>query len=250
MAEENVKKNLSDDQQIINFNQLEMHIIQNVLSDEDLHTVHQWMDDMMPLSYEEFDHRVGITWDDYWLDLNGAISLLAVDPVKKYVGTILKNPQSIFNYPQISAILLNKILPQYFEQVAKHINLPQVVYMQTFMTRSILTKDLNNQRQHVRWHQDPSEYDSFADYTLVLMLSDPFNEKTGWSGGELLVKNGMPTDEAAAIKLTPKQNQAILFNNLKNSHLVTAIQNAKEGTTRDIVIINIYLTDPQKKAKG
>jgi 2OG-Fe(II) oxygenase superfamily len=117
--------------------------------------------------------------------------------------------------------------------------------MQTFVLQSLLSEELSDQKQHVRWHQDPSDYgNSVADYTLVLMLSDPFDPSNGWEGGELLLKNGIPTEEGPAVLVTPKYNQAVLFNNKKNSHLVTAIKNARNGTARNIVIINVYLNDP------
>lgn len=248
LAEENPKRELQENQQIVDISLLELGVLPQMLSEKNLEIFKQWIDDMMEVAYEDFDNRVGIVWDDYSLDIRESPKLLAVDPVKKFVTIkgvdVEQFPKSIFSYPAISQILLKEILPAYFDTVSKNITLPDQVYMQTFVLRSLLSEKLSDQKQHVRWHQDPSDYgNSMADYTLVLMLSDPFDPLSGWDGGELLVKNGMPADNAPAVRITPKYNQAILFNNLKNSHMVTAIKNAKNGTTRDIVIINIYLKD-------
>lgn len=240
---------LQDGQQVIDIGLLELHVLPNLLSQEKLRTLKGWIDDMMDVAYEDFDKRVGIVWDDYLLDIRESPTLLAVDPVRKFVTiggvSVEQFPQSIFSYPEIAGILLQDILPAYFDAVSQHVELPSNVYMQTFVLRSLLSEELSIQKQHVRWHQDPSDYDnSVADYTLVLMLSDPFDASNGWEGGELLLKNGMPVADAPAACVTPRCNQAVLFNNKKNSHLVTAIKNAKNGTTRDIVIINVYLKDP------
>lgn len=242
---------LQNSQQIVDVGLLELHVLPNLLPQEKLTSLKGWIDDMMEVAYEDFDKRVGIVWDDYLLDIQESPTLLAVDPVRKFVKiegvNVEQFPQSIFSYPKISAILLQDILPAYFKAVSNHAELPAHVYMQTFVLRSLLSEELSAQKQHVRWHQDPSDYgNSVADYTLVLMLSDPFDPSTGWEGGELLLKNGQPDADAPAARVTPRFNQAILFNNKKNSHLVTAIKNAKSGTTRDIVIINIYLNNPSQ----
>ena len=83
---------------------------------------------MMEVAYEDFDKRVGIVWDDYLLDIQESPTLLAVDPVRKFVkieGVNVKQfPQSIFSYPKISAILLQDILPAYFKAVSNHAELP------------------------------------------------------------------------------------------------------------------------------
>lgn len=241
---------LKEGQQIIDVGLLELHVLPNLLPEEKLTTLKSWINDMMVVAYEDFDKRVGIVWDDYLLDVRNVPTLIEVDPVRKFVKIdgvdVEQFPRSIFSYPNISDILLQNILPAYYKAISQHVVLPVTVYMQTFVLRSLLSNKLSDQKQHVRWHQDPSEYDnSVADYTLVLMLSDPFDAVSGWDGGEILLKNGMPSDDNPAVKVTPKLNQAILFNNQKNSHLVTAIKNAQMGTTRDIVIINVYLKDPR-----
>ena len=246
---ENPKSEIQESQQILDIDILELQILSKVLSEDDLSIFKKWIECMMDVAYEDFDKRIGIVWDDYLLDISKSPRLLSIDPVKKFVtirgANVEQFPKSIFSYPSISQILLEKILPVYFNAISQHIKLPHSVYMQTFVLRSALSELTLTQKQHVRWHQDPSDYgNSVADYTLVLMLSNPFDPLKGWDGGELLVKNGMPTDIAPAVRVVPKYNQAVMFNNKKNSHMVTAIKNAKDDTTRDIIIINVYLKDP------
>jgi hypothetical protein len=241
---------LKETQQVVNIGDLELHVLPDVLPQGKLEVVKKWIDSMMDVAYEDFDERVGIAWDDYTVDIsNKSPTLVAIDPVKKIVNIkgvdTEQFPKSIFSYPQISQILLQDILPICLNAISKQVELPQQLYMQTFVLRSLLSDALGEKKQLVKWHQDPSDYEnSFADYTIVLMLSDPFDAAKGWEGGELLLKNGKPADTAPAARVTPRYNQAILFNNKKNSHLVTAIKNAKNHTTRDIVIMTVYLKHP------
>jgi hypothetical protein len=246
----NYLTDLEESQAIVDFQSLELHTIPNLLSDDKLSTIQNWIDDMMPFSYQDFDNRIGIVWDDYVIDIQDSPTLISIDPVSKYVvikgQDVEQYPRSIFSYPTLSQILLKDILPPYLKSVSHHTPLPSTLYMQTFVLRSLLNPENIDKKQHVRWHQDPSEYpNSYADYTLVLMLSDPENPLTGWSGGDLLLKNGLPETTNPALKVHPRLNQAVLFNNKNNSHAVTSIK-ALANSTRDIMIINIYLQDPSK----
>lgn len=247
---ENPKSEIQETQQIIDGNLLELHFLPKILSKEQLSAIKDWMEYMKNLTYDDFDNRRGYIWDNCRLDTRdiNSLRLLSIDLVKKFVTiqgvNVEQFPKSIFSYPNISQILLETILPTYFKTISQQKKLPDSIYLQIFVLRSLLSERVSTQKQHVRWHQDPSEYGTVADYTLVLMLSDPFDPLSGWEGGELLLKNGLPSNVAPAIRVVPKYNQAILFNNKKNSHMVTAIKNAKNHTTRDIIIINIYLEDP------
>lgn len=247
---ENPKSEIEETQQIIDGNLLELHFLANMLSKEQLSAIKNWMEYMKNFTYEDFDNRWGYIWDNCRLDTRDITSprLLSIDLVKKFVTIqgidVEQFPKSIFSYPNISQILLEKILPVYFKAISQQKKLPDNVYLQIFVLRSLLSETISTQKQLVRWHQDRSEYGKVADYTLVLMLSDPFDPLSGWEGGDLLLKNGVPSNVAPAIRVVPRYNQAILFNNKKNSHMVTAIKNAKNHTTRDIIIINVYLEDP------
>jgi hypothetical protein len=244
---ENAKKELSPNQAVIDFAALQLEVLPQMLTRSELASFKKWIDEMMPMAYEDFDTRVGITWDDYWL--TRATNTVRLDTVAKYIGEGQEqHPQSLFSYPAIKQILFEKVLPDCFACVEKHTILPEELYMQTFVLRSEINQSTQAQKQHVRWHRDPSPYDAVADYTLVLMLSDGNDLANGWSGGELYIKNGLPEDENPALKVIPRYNQAIIFNNKNNSHLVTAIQSS-HITTRDILIVNIYLEDPSRKSK-
>lgn len=242
---ENPKVDFNPSQTIIDGDALNLHILPNIIPEEKLKQLKLWIESMHDKVYQDFDNRIGVSWDDYWLDRK--TDTVRIDPVAKFVtidGTdVEQKPASIFNYSDISKILLKDLLPRYFEHVAQHIALPDTVYLQTFVLRSVLTDIEKNKTQLVRWHQDPSEYGTIGDYTLVLMLSDHTNPTEGWDGGELLIKNGLPADQTPAIKITPRHNQAIMFNNKLNSHMVTNIQHRNKGV-RDVVIINLYLEDP------
>lgn len=248
-AVDNPKFECDSSQEVVDMGLLNLHVLPNFLPDQKAREIQQWINEMCEQNrtYEDFDQRIGICWDDYWLERE--TQAVAIDPVAKIVTIngegVEQKPESIFSYPAISSILLNDVLPQYFQAMSNQVSIPERVYVQTFVLRSILALTSNAKPQLVRWHRDPSEYDTIADYTLVLMLSDPTNAQAGWEGGELLVKNGLPADYAPALKVTPKYNQAVLFNNKKNSHMVTTIRKHYGQGTRDIMIVNIYLNDPK-----
>ncbi len=94
------------------------------------------------------------------------------------------------------------------------------------------------------WHQDPGEdFTVMADYSLLLMLSDQDDPKHGWSGGEFKIKSGLPTEVCshdAMQTIIPKYNQAILFNNKINSHMVAAVTTRLLKTKRDLLVIPLY----------
>ncbi len=233
----------------IDFDQLELTVVPNFLNINELNLLHNWIETMMPKSYQDFDDRVGICWDDFWLTYDNGLPSVTVDPIAKYVTInhvdVQQFPESIFSYKETADLFLTTILRKYREIISKKISLPSHIYIQSFVLRSLITSKMNQKQQLVRWHRDPSDYPdtTFGDYTLVLMLSDPQQPDTGWQGGNVLIKSGQPNSKNTAIKVNHAYGQAIIFNNKNNSHAVTKII-CNQATTRDIMIVNMYLTDP------
>ena len=98
------------------------------------------------------------------------------------------------------------------------------------------------------WHQDPGEdFDTMADFSLVLMLSKQDDPEHGWDGGEFKIRAGLPTDayeETDVTHITPRFNQAILFNNRLNTHSVTEVLSRVAKTKRDLIVVPLYFGKP------
>lgn len=222
-------------------------------------TVKQFFDEVYPLcilkatidtiekkqlTYEDYAQRKGIIWSDFFVntekpekikECNNTIKLTLVgDKLEKH------NPQSLFDYPDVKKILCHSILPKTFAYITaqKWAKLPKKVFAQFFLQRCHTSEAMD-------WHQDPGEdYDTMADFSLVLMLSEQNDLTHGWHGGEFKIRAGLPTDTYNEIDVTtiiPEYNQAILFNNKINSHSITTVSSTVAKTQRDLLVVPIYL---------
>lgn len=66
----------------LSLNMLEANIIPNMLTKSEIKIVKKWFESMIHYSYQEFDDRRGITWDDYWYDREKK-DVIAIDDDKK-----------------------------------------------------------------------------------------------------------------------------------------------------------------------
>jgi len=199
------------------------------------------------LTYRDYSQRSGGIWSDFWVntttpkiieECKNTVKLTRVaDKLEK------QKPESVFNYPELKKILCKNILPQTFALIRTNgwATLPEKVFAQFFLQRCHTSEAMD-------WHQDPGEdYDTVADFSLVVMLSHQNNDVHGWQGGEFNIRSGLPNNtynESDVTTLTQQFNQAILFNNKINSHSVTAITSNVEKTERDIIVVPIYLAKP------
>lgn len=196
------------------------------------------------LTYRDYSGRTGIIWTDFWVNTQQPEIIRESKNTVKHTRLadklVRQKPESVFNYPKLQKILCQEILPMTFALIRTEgwTRLPQTAFAQFFLQRCHTSEAMD-------WHQDPGEdYDTVADFSLVIMLSHQNNDVHGWQGGQFKIKAGLPNDtynESDVTTLTQQFNQAILFNNKINSHSVTAITSSVEKTERDIIVVPIYL---------
>ena len=149
------------------------------------------------------------------------------------------NPESMFSYPSVQAIVGWEILPKIFSHIEGNgwAKLPAEVFAQLFIQRCRTSEAMN-------WHQDPGEdFSVMADYTFLLMLSHQNDSLHGWDGGELKLKQGTPIQLCPTDKIQtiiPEYNKAVLFNNKCNSHMVTEVTTQYLKAKRDLLVITLY----------
>jgi hypothetical protein len=195
------------------------------------------------LSYPDYDKRTGCIFSEFWVKTQHPEKMQEIERRKIRVLVDEKlhdfNAESSFDYPHIQKIIAHKILPKTFQCIEEHqwAPLPKKVFIQFFLQRCHIGNAMD-------WHQDPGPYyDLMADYALVLMLGKQDDPEHGWIGGEFKIKTGLPADsqqEINAQTIIHEQNQAVLFNNLCNSHAVTAILSAVQKSKRDIIVVHIF----------
>ncbi len=195
------------------------------------------------LGYPDYAGRTGFIWTDFEVETENPNFMRACkDTVKltEVEGKLQRhNPECMFTYPKIHKIVGQEILPKMFHEIESRnwAKLPPQVFAQLFIQRC-------HTSEAMAWHQDPGEdFTEMADYSLLLMLSDQHDPEYGWEGGEFSIKSGLPTDNCAQEDIQtiiPRYNQAILFNNKQNSHMVTAVTTQLFKTKRDLLVIPIY----------
>ena len=197
------------------------------------------------LDYKDYSNRTGIIWSDLIIhDTNNLEDLEeCMDAIKlTEVDGMLKkhNPESLFAYPQMQSIFSKEILPKIFATIKKNewATISKKAFAQLFVQRCHISDAMD-------WHQDPGEdYDTMSDFSLVLLLSKKEDVTHGWRGGKFKIRAGLPLDSYAEENvetLTPRYNQAFLFNNKLNSHAVTQIMSTVEKSKRDLIVVPIYL---------
>lgn len=236
-------------------------IIYPVLTVEKMKTLKEWLNYLKGAEKIErgFDSRILFTWDYFRIKPQIPISELIERcdddfPVFTVVddNPYKPNPESIFDYPEISSIILEDIIPQILKVIPKLTAIPQEkLLVRTEFHQLYITKNIRDQPNDIHWHQDPgTNYGFKSDYTTVIMLSDQNDPKHGWDGGKFLLKPGLPAGTTDFVTLTPRYNQAILFNNKENSHAVTKItKNEDQETERSILIVEFYLQEPSPEEK-
>lgn len=201
------------------------------------------------LGYEDYSQRTGLLWSDVLVKTGEIADIVEEFPTKKATqvrgSLVAQSPQSIMDYPVLKSILSKEILPKMFQTVRTWTKLPEEVYAQIFFQRCSTSEPMD-------WHQDLGEdYDPQSDFSLVLMLSEQDDPEHGWHGGTFKIKPGLPEskcDDADVQEITPRYNQGIIFNNLLNSHSVTAVSPKRAQAQRDLIVIPINLTKlPLKK---
>jgi hypothetical protein len=196
------------------------------------------------LAYPDYDKRKGIIWSDFFVntqkpelikECKNTIKLsLVEDTLQK------NNPESIFTYPDLKNILCQQILPKTFALITTNgwAQLPHQIFAQFFLQRCHFSNTMH-------WHQDPGEdYDTMADFSLIIMLSKQNDPLYGWQGGEFKIRSGLPEDlhdESKVQTIVHEDNQAILFNNKIHSHMVTAITSENNQGKRDLIVLALYL---------
>lgn len=199
--------------------------------------------------YHDYANRRGGIWSDVKVRRGPQIKIIKEYPTKKVslVNDALEthNPPSIFDYPAFKTVLLTKMLPKMFDIVEQWTELPDNIYTQIFLQRCTDSDPMD-------WHQDPGDdYDPQAEFSGVFYFSDQTNPIYGWEGGEFSIRQGLPTnpyDQADVTTIIPRYNQAIIFNNRRNTHAVTAIKAKTEESRRDIAVITLS-TDQLPRAK-
>ncbi len=194
------------------------------------------------LSYPDYAARKGIIWSDFWINTQ---TPSVIEECKKNIKITLidnklqkHNPESIFNYPTLKNILCQDILPKTLTLIKTSgwSRLPEKVFAQFFLQRCETSEPMD-------WHQDPGEdYDTMADFSLALMLSNQNDPVYGWQGGTFKIRSGLPLDaysENDVETIIPEYNQALLFNNKIHSHAVTAITSTHGK--RDLIVVPLYL---------
>ena len=197
------------------------------------------------LGYPDYSKRTGLIWTDFFVNKEDP-DIMKLRECKETVkltevnGKLQRHyPESMFDYPKVQAIVAQQILPKMFEIIERSgwAQLPPEFFAQLFIQRCHTSDAMD-------WHQDPGEdFTAMADYSLLLMLSDQNDHEHGWEGGELKIKAGLPTQECAYDEIQtiiPLYNQAILFNNKVNSHMVTAVTTQLLQTKRDLLVIPLY----------
>jgi hypothetical protein len=231
-------------------------LVSPFLALEKINTIKQWMNQIENngKSFLNYDDRIGISWDDYRINTTTStpelIKVCYDFPIVTYVANKLHWPkaQSIFDYAKIAQIFLSDIIPKTLHEVKEWTPIPRELLVRTEVHRYRMTRSMNGKKNNVVWHQDPgSFYKRKANYSIILMLSDQNNPCSGWSGGEFLVKPGLPQAQTPFIKLIPRFNQAIILHNRAYSHAVTSIEAIHEKIERDLIIVELYTEEPTEE---
>lgn len=198
------------------------------------------------LDYPDYDGRRGSVWTDCLVETNSQPTILTEcketvkgsQAAKKFER---RNPESIFNYHAVQKIFSEEILPKTLSIIKKKgwvDKFPPKIFTQLFVQRCHTSDPMD-------WHQDPGEdYDTMADFSLVLMLSNQDDSKHGWNGGEFNIRPGLPHEKTEAQTILHAENQGVLFNNKQNSHSVTKVTSDKEKSKRDLIVAALYLNKP------
>lgn len=195
------------------------------------------------LSYPDYDNRTGIIWSDFLVNTQNPETIQECKETIKLTIANNKlqrhNPESVFTYPAVKNILCQDILPRIFAtiKINNWAYLPDKIFAQFFIQRCKSSPAMD-------WHQDPGgDYDTMADFSLVLMLSQQNDATHGWQGGEFKIRPGFPMDsyESEVKTIVHEYNQAILFNNKIHSHAVSAITSHNNYGKRDLIVALLYL---------
>jgi hypothetical protein len=196
------------------------------------------------LTYPDYDNRSGIIWSDFLVNLKRPERITECKNTVKFtlVNNELQqqNPESVFKHAQLKNILCQEILPKTFAYIRTNnwAILPETIFAQFFLQRCCVGEAMS-------WHQDPGEnYDTMADFSLVIMLSEQNHPTHGWDGGEFKIREGLPNNtyhENEVKTIIPQYNQAFLFNNKTYSHRINAITCKNNQAQRDIIVVPLYL---------
>lgn len=207
------------------------------------------------LGYPDYSSRTGLIWSDVEVGTGNPSNIIkeyVTEKVTLVNGELqLQTAQSLLAYPETKKIVCTVLLPRIFEQIEywkkSHdttFTMPKTMYAQIFFQRCSTSEPMD-------WHQDPGEdYDPQANYSCVLLLTDQHDLKYGWNGGEFKIRSGLPEDlyeEKDVQTIIPQYNQAIIFNNQKNSHAATAVIPRYKKAQRDLMVITLSDVLPVKK---
>lgn len=201
-------------------------------------------------TYYDYGARKGGIWSEFWTNAHAPnpthecedrirLTQVAEQHIASPVSII---PESVFDYPDMRDILAQEILPKMFTLISEKgwATLPEKLFAQFYLQSCSSSEAMD-------WHQDPGEpeWDTMADYSLVLMLGKQEDLVTGWQGGEFRIRAGKPdaTETAHVKTIKHAYNQAVLFNNKLNCHRAEAVEGL-ETTQRDLIVTLVYLDKP------
>lgn len=230
------------------------HVIPNILTERQTETLKKFIKQAIRLGkiYEEFSKRKGVTWDNFWVDTSipalleneQCIQIRNEMNHEKWVhnGSNLKkvHPSSVFDNEECTLIIKN-LVSRFFREVVETYergkDFSPPFYFQAFLTRTEVKP--NHVSEFVKWHQDSGENTDVAQYTLVVLLSDPDQEKGGWEGGKMNLRS--LKDSHSLIEVSPAYRQGIIFDNEHSEHSVTQVQAKDSPVQRDILILCMHL---------
>lgn len=166
-------------------------------------------------------------------DIKGVLNNFSVDRSKNPFHIVniqgILIMQSVFDNPEIKDIILEKILPKFYDTIEEYFEkLPNVLYMEACLMQTRIMKP--NEMSSIGWHQRAS------DYEMTIMLNDS-NE---WEGGDLILK-----EDDTEIQIPYVFCGGILFDSRTYSSMTTSSIPIKNKAVRYTLSIYLSFRDPR-----
>ena len=222
----------------INFHEFQMGEHAEVFSAPELAAVTDALAKAKP-SFKGPQDSQGLWWQTGWLNLSRALTLDAFEPddAPKRIDGLVQHPQSFIDQPIITTIL-PVLLKPLIEHARNHTMLGVRIYVQLMALRA-LGAQAGQQAAGATWQQLHCLHFQPADYTMLLMVSEPHDSKQGFARSQWYLKNGAPALPKARLTLDAKRNSGLMFSSAQNSFSWGQCVPLQSYQTRDMLIASI-----------